>query len=162
MTQPSWTGAKPVAVTVDTLDSVVDRAEGPASHVLFAKVDAQGHDPAVLRGARRLLESKRIKVVAFEVWPNGGGGTGLSGVEQYVSVVVWLHSLGYHCADCSRPVRAGIAERGPWPVREVLHNLSDDGGEHRGVHVGSWTNFVCFSSWKELGSARGQRPSGSR
>lgn len=61
LSQPKWGGSRHVEVPVDTLDNVVgDRA------VLYAKIDAQGHDPEVLYGAEKLLQAKRIHVVSFD------------------------------------------------------------------------------------------------
>ena len=55
---------------METLDHVLGDRE-----VLYAKIDAQGHDHAVLRGARRLLQSHRIRRVAFELSPALSAGS---------------------------------------------------------------------------------------
>jgi FkbM family methyltransferase len=50
-----------VSVSVKQLDEVVgDREVG------LLKIDVEGHEPEVLRGARRLLESRRVRDVIFE------------------------------------------------------------------------------------------------
>jgi len=51
-------------VSVDTLDSYCQR--GGISKIDFLKVDVEGHEFAVLRGASELLASRRIKFIQFE------------------------------------------------------------------------------------------------
>jgi FkbM family methyltransferase len=51
-------------VATTTIDRYVDRAE--MDHVTLVKIDAEGHDLAVLRGAQTLFAKKRISVVQFE------------------------------------------------------------------------------------------------
>ena len=48
----------------DTLDSYVDRA-GP-DHVTLVKIDTEGHDLAVMRGAQTLFTEQRISIAQFE------------------------------------------------------------------------------------------------
>lgn len=51
-------------VATITMDSYIDRAG--VDHVTLVKIDAEGHDLAVLRGARGLFAEKRISVAQFE------------------------------------------------------------------------------------------------
>jgi FkbM family methyltransferase len=51
-------------VTTTTLDSYADRAG--LGHVTLVKIDTEGHDLAVLRGARTLFAEHRISVAQFE------------------------------------------------------------------------------------------------
>ena len=46
------------------------------------KIDTQGHELGVLRGAQRLFEEARINMVELEFWPKGmtaGGANGRRG-----------------------------------------------------------------------------------
>jgi FkbM family methyltransferase len=133
LSKPKWGGATPVEVRVDTLDNVV----GPTEHVLYAKIDAQGHDPEVLYGATQLLASRRLRTLSFEVWPGG------SDVDSYVRVTAWLERLGYRCYDCKRP-HVKDAVNNAWPVHTVVRNLSEAAFSHLGAKTGLWTNFVCL------------------
>jgi hypothetical protein len=68
------------ATTVDALigDGTVNPEETP-----LVWIDAQGHEPAILRGAQRLLES-RVPVL-IEYWPQGlRAAGGLESLEQLV------------------------------------------------------------------------------
>ena len=60
--RPLATGAEEISIT--TLDSYV--MESSIGHLALVKVDTEGHDLAVLRGASGLLASRRISVVQFE------------------------------------------------------------------------------------------------
>jgi FkbM family methyltransferase len=51
-------------VATSTLDSYVGRA-GP-DHVTLVKIDTEGHDLAVMRGAQTLFTEQRISIVQFE------------------------------------------------------------------------------------------------
>ncbi|MHB8197483.1 MAG: FkbM family methyltransferase [Vulcanimicrobiaceae bacterium] len=51
-------------VTVTTLDAEIDRLRWPS--VDFVKIDAEGYDFRILRGARESLDAKRIALVQFE------------------------------------------------------------------------------------------------
>jgi len=79
-----------VEVELVTLDSLFDRR----TFVHLLKVDAEGHDPLVLRGARRLLSRFQIKFIVFEydvAWREAGHGL-LPRV-----VIEELRDLGYVC-----------------------------------------------------------------
>ncbi len=52
------------AVTMATLDEYAEQAG--LKHISLLKVDTEGNDMAVLRGARALLTAQRISVVQFE------------------------------------------------------------------------------------------------
>lgn len=51
-------------VATITLDTYADSAE--LEHITLVKIDTEGHDLAVLRGARRLLAEQRILIAQFE------------------------------------------------------------------------------------------------
>jgi FkbM family methyltransferase len=51
-------------ITVITLDEYADRSG--LSEIALLKVDTEGHDLAVLRGARKLITDRRIAVIQFE------------------------------------------------------------------------------------------------
>ena len=51
-------------ITATTLDSYADEAD--VEHITFVKIDAEGHDLAVIRGAKQLLASRRLSVIQFE------------------------------------------------------------------------------------------------
>jgi FkbM family methyltransferase len=51
-------------VLTRTLDEYADSAQ--LDHIMMVKIDAEGHDLAVLRGARQLFAKQRISVAQFE------------------------------------------------------------------------------------------------
>ena len=64
-------------VQVTTLDQALDRLG--VESVDFLKIDTEGYDLHVLRGARRRLQARRIKVLQFEyqhAWARSGGTLG--------------------------------------------------------------------------------------
>lgn len=57
-------GAATENVATTTLDAYADHTG--LEHITLVKIDTEGHDLAVLRGARRLLTDQRIVVAQFE------------------------------------------------------------------------------------------------
>ena len=145
---PAWAknatrAVRKQSVRVVSLDEVV----GGGRSVAFLKVDAQGHDAAVLRGAARLLMQRRALVVLFEVSPYLAPG----GWRGYLEVVQWMQQLGLECSDCHcpRPTPLGrCPERrlqslaAPAFAEARLRNLSNLkwGGQ---ASQDWWSDFVC-------------------
>jgi FkbM family methyltransferase len=77
-------------VQVTTLDHEIDLRGWPM--VDFVKIDAEGYDFNVLKGASGLLREKRIRFGQFEY----GDGWRMSG-STLTHAVEWLKGLGYAC-----------------------------------------------------------------
>ena len=70
------------AVRLDSTRTCTCSRSNQDMHLL--KIDTQGHELGVLRGARRLFEEGRVNMVALEFWPKGmaaGGGACDRGLE---------------------------------------------------------------------------------
>ena len=89
------TRAGVVKVPIRQLDQVVADHAPPLARVAFMKVDAQGFDTLVLRGASRLLSERRIEKFVFE----------FRGILSSVKMRTTLTSLG---PDSSAP-SGGVA-----------------------------------------------------
>merc|ERR1719382_59930 len=77
---PIFPPAHSVPVPADTLDNLIGN-----QHVLWMKIDTQGHDAVVLKGAEKTLSEGRVDVITFEVSP------GLTpNYHEYVEIVEWL------------------------------------------------------------------------
>jgi FkbM family methyltransferase len=77
-------------VKVTTLETEIERLDWPC--IDYLKIDAEGYDFHVLRGARRLLEEKRVAIGQFEyedAWALSGG--------TLACAMQWLRDLGYRC-----------------------------------------------------------------
>jgi FkbM family methyltransferase len=101
--------SRPVETT--TLDAVVERER--ISQIDLMKIDVQGHEAAVLRGARACLEKKQIKSILIELnW-----GTDPSSCVATESIEI-LSSYGFMFQDplSIRPPQSA----GPW-----MRNLND-------------------------------------
>lgn len=89
-------------VTVRTLDEEVE--ERRWGNVDFVKVDAEGHDLHVLRGASGLLSRQRIRVVQFEYgefWSSAGStlAAALNLLRSFRYQVFLLKATGLHELD---------------------------------------------------------------
>jgi FkbM family methyltransferase len=84
-------GASPVLVPSRPLDQLL--AEEGVTHVDLLKVDVEGFEAQVFRGARKLLTSDRAPVVVFEFcdWAEGRAAGGQTGLGQQV-----LRGFGYN------------------------------------------------------------------
>ena len=120
---------EPIEVPAVRLDSIVS---GQDIHLL--KIDTQGHELAVLRGARRLLEQGRVRMVALEFWPRGMAAGGLDAVEA----LDLLHACGFVCFDYSRNRHVPPARPSDFEGFVASFDPARDGG------FGAWDDLVCF------------------
>lgn len=103
MTKPS---TAVVSVPVRRLDDLLDAAA--VSTVPYMKIDAQGQDTLVLRGAVRLLSEYRVAAFAFEFSPYLIPGRYRTALDD----LTWLETLRYACVPCQKTLRL----RGPMPI----------------------------------------------
>jgi FkbM family methyltransferase len=81
-------------VTAWTLDAHLDSVGEGSAPVLLLKVDAEGFDAHVLRGAARLLRERRVTFLTFEYnwkWKSDPGKATLHNVVEQLS------GFGYNC-----------------------------------------------------------------
>jgi FkbM family methyltransferase len=78
----------PAIVTCTTVDAFA--AEQQIDRIALIKIDVEGLETAVLRGAQRVLETSRPAVV-FEYDPAYVGRSGANGAE----LSAWFHARGY-------------------------------------------------------------------
>eukprot|EP01062_Namystynia_karyoxenos_P048364 TRINITY_DN3678_c0_g1_i1.p1 TRINITY_DN3678_c0_g1~~TRINITY_DN3678_c0_g1_i1.p1 ORF type:complete len:403 (+),score=100.69 TRINITY_DN3678_c0_g1_i1:84-1292(+) len=135
-----------IAVDVVTVDYFVRKRLRSVDTLFLLKIDAEGYDAEVLRGANATLGHHVAKVVTWEYNPMLGGdkprGPWALG-ENATAVVQWMDSLGYDCYLESNQVKADAA-RTPSLYRLNAGCLRlgqrDRGPPHRG-----WANVVCAS-----------------
>ena len=141
---PPWaaldSATRGIEVPVRTLDETL----GSDRRVAFAKVDAQGHDAQVLRGARRLIESGRMPLFLFEVAP----GLSPNAVHEYVQTTRWLARTGFDCFDCDEDSSRRSTQRAQrdgrrMPLEVRMAELAAQKELFKGAHHGGYTNFVC-------------------
>jgi FkbM family methyltransferase len=83
-------GGEERTVQVTTLQTQIDRLGWPT--IDYLKIDAEGYDFHVLKGARQLLEHKRVALGQFEygkAWASSG--------STLAYAVKWLEDVGYQC-----------------------------------------------------------------
>ncbi len=80
---------EPQPVQVVTLDQVISAFD--LDVVDFVKIDVEGHDLAVLRGARQSLQAGRVKALAFEF-----GSGNLNSRTFFHDIWDELRPLGFH------------------------------------------------------------------
>lgn len=107
-----------VAVPVRQLDAVLAE-HMPHARVAFLKVDAQGFDMLVLRGAARLLAERRIERFLFEFTPYGMPGT----FEAAVAELEWLERAGHSCVPCNQGHTIAVKVMAPTPVADFVNNF---------------------------------------
>ena len=130
------TGKQPINVQALTLDSIVANQD---VHIL--KIDTQGHELSVLRGARRLFEEARINIVELEFWPKGMEAGGVNPVE----VLDYLHGFGFMCFDYSRNRHIPSDRASDFEGFVASFDGSRDSG------FGAWDELVCFKVMDNLG-----------
>lgn len=126
-----------VDVRVETLDNMVPEGQ----YVLFAKIDSQGHDFKVLKGADRLLSENRILVFSAEVSP----GLMEGGAEEATEMLNYIASKGYRCFGCRTSFETGFRFGLPIPFDVWSRHLATLKFMHRGANHGQWDDIVCTS-----------------
>jgi len=126
-----------VMVKTETLDNVVPAGQ----YVLFLKVDSQGHDYNVLRGAERLLTEQRILVFSAEISP----GLMPGGQQEALDMLNFIASKGYNCHACQTSFETGFRFGLPIPHEVWAEHVASLKFEHRGANHGQWDDIVCFA-----------------
>jgi len=83
-------------IDADTLDNICERCGIAAVH--FIKVDVQGAEAQVMRGAQRLLAASPDCILMTEFWPYGLSRAGAGGLE-YLQL---LRELGFQLFELGR------------------------------------------------------------
>eukprot|EP00286_Rhodomonas_abbreviata_P000826 CAMPEP_0181288470 /NCGR_PEP_ID=MMETSP1101-20121128/348_1 /TAXON_ID=46948 /ORGANISM="Rhodomonas abbreviata, Strain Caron Lab Isolate" /LENGTH=323 /DNA_ID=CAMNT_0023392591 /DNA_START=138 /DNA_END=1109 /DNA_ORIENTATION=+ len=126
-----------VNVKVEKLDNVVP----PGQYVLFMKVDSQGHDFSVLRGADQLLTEQRILVFSAEISP----GLMVGGQQEALDMLNYIASKGYNCHACQTSFETGFRFGLPIPHEVWAEHVASLKFEHRGANHGQWDDIVCYA-----------------
>jgi FkbM family methyltransferase len=80
-------------VSVVTLDSALARLPPLVSQRVILKIDAEGFEPRVMKGAKELLESGRVAVI---IWECGRAFSSEPDRDAMRKMVTYLSSLGFH------------------------------------------------------------------
>ena len=116
-------------VPVWRLDTIV---RGQTIHLL--KIDTQGSELAVLRGAEALFRENRINMVELEFWPKGI----TKGGYDPVAVLDFLHNHGFVCFDYSRNRHISPDRPSDFEGFVAAFDTERDGG------FGAWDELICF------------------
>ena len=131
--QSFWMGEhKKISIDMVRLDDVVHE------HVDLLKVDVQGHEMHVLRGAEGLIKNYGIDILHLEYSPNLLRSSGSDPAE----FLYYLRDLGYLCMDCNAFQPPNMFEH-----RDFDSYGSNFGSMHyrQGDH-GQWTDLLCYAS----------------
>lgn len=111
--------------TMDTLVPALESLNNPmvpkGKEIFFLKVDTEGHDKFVIKGARNLLEQKRIVFVLFEVWNN----------SNLREIVEFMSEVDYVCFIISPEALIPVHPDNWW-----YDHLTE-------MEMGWWGNGVC-------------------
>jgi len=123
----------PIEVTLDTLDNLVIRA-GLSERVALLKIDVEGHEPQVLRGASKTLAEHR-PIVLYETLSN----------ESARASAELLRAAGYnHFVTFSRPLTLAGTVHG-LPV--TAHTIEPSAIEHESlvcaIHEASFVQKIA-------------------
>jgi FkbM family methyltransferase len=124
------TRAGVVSVPVRQLDPLLAERD-PLARIAYMKIDAQGFDTLVLRGAEQLLSKTRIETFAFEFTPFLMPGR----EDEAVSALEWLERLRYSCVPCNQKHTAAFQMSAPSSIRDYV-------AHYRGT-ADKYDNMVC-------------------
>jgi FkbM family methyltransferase len=130
--QRFWTGEVPyIEVPVVRLDDIVHK------HVDMLKVDTQGHEFAVIRGAEGIMKNYGIDLLHLEFSPRLMESSG----DDPAKFLQWLSAHNYVCMDCAAfSVPEDMFsdrnfEEFPKSFGDFIHG--------KGNH-GAWTDILCY------------------
>lgn len=95
-------------------------AEQGIERIAFLKIDVEGMEPFVIRGARNLLNQKKITVVLIEVCPVNLGSVGLSCADLYREIEEVHYSPYLLCDDGSPGERISIRDMEAMSLNNIV------------------------------------------
>jgi hypothetical protein len=127
---PTPPGGAPTQVPVLRLDDVIRN-----QNIHLLKIDTQGNELKVLRGAEGLFRHRRVNIVQLEFWPKGVA----QGGDDPVGVLDFLYRHGFMCFDYSLNRHIPASRPGDFEGFVASFDPHRDGG------FGGWDELVCFS-----------------
>jgi len=124
-----------VEVAVRTLDSFAQED----THIAFMKVDAQGYDYRVLKGAAGLLSRQKIDILVFEYTPEMMPGRHVEATEH----LQWMQQMGYACAPCNSQWSRVRPSKTAWDIALYVDAYWTDKTHTR---LRGFDNIVCMPS----------------
>ena len=91
----NWTVTSEIEVPVTTLDRLL----ADAKEISLLKIDVQGHEKAVLAGAKATLRKTRFLLVELNYMPHYEGGSWLGELHEML-----VYQFGFFLANASRPL----------------------------------------------------------
>eukprot|EP00586_Coscinodiscus_wailesii_P011249 CAMPEP_0172498528 /NCGR_PEP_ID=MMETSP1066-20121228/113489_1 /TAXON_ID=671091 /ORGANISM="Coscinodiscus wailesii, Strain CCMP2513" /LENGTH=393 /DNA_ID=CAMNT_0013271827 /DNA_START=135 /DNA_END=1316 /DNA_ORIENTATION=- len=105
-----------------TFDCFVQHVKLPLSHVPFVKIDVEGFEISVLKGARHTLAANNVEVMLMEVGPARWSRSGTSFPEGVEELRTWARQFRYAFLSVRRPaVDGNVSHCHP----DLALNLSD-------------------------------------
>jgi FkbM family methyltransferase len=140
-----------------TIDDLVNLKKGPDAKVFFLKVDVEGAEVIVLKGAMELITANRISFILFEnhlVWKDAQEDLGIHPTIYVGDVVKDLAKKGYQCfymhfyGLIPFPYEGSSEGNRARPV-DVCHEGLPRCARHRLYNRQFWSNILCGSKEEE-------------
>jgi len=133
-------GVRHVEVAVVTLDDVLAHER---AGVLMLKIDSQGYEYHILRGAMRYILRRPVLCILLEFTPKLLLAAGVQPIEL---LRLLRHTLGYQCFDLSPPEHTYISKRGAASA-PLSVSFADFLQRYRplGSNFGQWTDLLCLN-----------------
>ena len=122
-----------------TLVSLNDELAAEVDGVYLLKIDAQGQELSILRGAKGYLASHTVPIVLLEYNPKGLAAAGASPLELLTLLTV---ELGYTCFDMREGTKTNGAHVPPLALNAFAQKYSGHGNENNGY--GRFTDLQCI------------------
>jgi FkbM family methyltransferase len=122
-----------------TLVSLNDELAAEVDGVYLLKIDAQGQELSILRGAKGYLASHTVPIVHLEYNPKGLAAAGASPLELLTLLTV---ELGYTCFDMREGTKANGAHVPPLALNAFAQKYSGHEKENNGY--GRFTDLQCI------------------
>ena len=122
-----------------TLVSLDDELAAEADGVYMLKIDAQGNELSILRGAKGYLTSHSVPIVHLEYNPKGLAAASASPLELLTLLTV---ELGYTCFDMREGTKANGEHVPPLALNAFVKKYSGHPNDNHGY--GRFTDLQCI------------------
>lgn len=125
-----------IKIPVITIDDFW-RNYAKKAHITMVKADTQGHEPAIIQGAKELLSQDPPDLIHMEFAPNLYKQNGGNGTEMLYT----LYDFGYICFDCQafKPPAMEAQFRHISEYEKHFGNFRFKGANH-----GAWADLICM------------------
>ena len=128
-------GGAMIDIATVVIDDYIDE------DIFLFKTDTQGHEYSVLKGAEKLLKTRKVSYLTLEFWPAAIRNSGADPLE----LLNFIYDLGFSCSDISNNMHKGerhtpLSRSGDFIEYVQLLDRIPPAGDF----IGLWDELFCW------------------